>query len=122
MRLATGRSKFKTRTFIDSSFKYAGFHSIFFIGKAFCNSFDSNDRYDFKSPKDKNYATTLVKHNMNDMEWVPGDPSDDFLVLRLDTGTISLHFKTPSDCIAYPKKARILLFSLPKSNAWPRHG
>ena len=40
--------------------------------------------------KDANYATTLVKHSMNDIQWEPGDPSDDLLVLRLDTGTYDI--------------------------------
>jgi len=67
VRLATGRAQFRQERFIRTDFKYAGFHSIFFI--------------------DGNYATTLVKHSLNDIQWEPGDPSDDLLVLRLDTGT-----------------------------------
>ena len=40
VRLATGRAQFRQERFIRPDFKYAGFHSIFFIGKFKCRNFD----------------------------------------------------------------------------------
>ena len=38
----------------------------------------------------RNYCATLLKQTSGidgDMRWKPGDPSDDLMILRLDTGT-----------------------------------
>lgn len=68
--LATGYRQLIKTPFIPRNFPYKGFQSIHYISQ--------------------NYAAVLAKQNLLDNWWKPGDPVEDILLIRLDTGQIDI--------------------------------